>query len=44
MFTDAQSLVSNAGRALHRKGLSFQDLGKVALKGFAKPVRVHAVQ
>ena len=26
------------------KGLSFQDLGEVAFKGFERPVRVHAVQ
>jgi class 3 adenylate cyclase len=41
----AQSLVSNAVAELCiGKGLSFQDLGEVALKGFAKPVRVHAVE
>lgn len=41
----AQSLVSNAVAELCiGKGLNFQDLGEVALKGFAKPVRVHAVQ
>jgi class 3 adenylate cyclase len=25
------------------KGLSFEDLGEVALKGFDRPVRAHAV-
>jgi len=25
------------------KGLPFEDLGEVALKGFERPVRVHAV-
>ncbi|HEX6793716.1 MAG TPA: hypothetical protein VF304_07665 [Casimicrobiaceae bacterium] len=41
----AQSLASNAvAEPCIGKGLNFQDLGEVALKGFAKPVRVHAVQ
>jgi len=26
------------------KGLNFEDLGEVSLKGFERPVRVHAVQ
>ena len=40
-----QSLVSNAVAELCLgKGLSFQDLGEVSLKGFERPVRVHAVQ
>jgi len=26
------------------KGLMFQDLGEVSLKGFERPVRVHAVR
>jgi class 3 adenylate cyclase len=26
------------------EGLTFQDLGEVALKGFAQPIRVHALQ
>ena len=25
------------------KGLAFQDLGEVSLKGFAQPVKVHAI-
>ncbi|TMG98028.1 MAG: DUF4242 domain-containing protein [Betaproteobacteria bacterium] len=40
-----QSLVSNAVAELCLgKGLTFQDLGEVLLKGFDRPVRVHAVQ
>ncbi|HET8876250.1 MAG TPA: nickel-binding protein [Casimicrobiaceae bacterium] len=40
-----QSLVSNAVAELCLgKGLSFEDLGEVSLKGFERPVRVHAVQ
>jgi class 3 adenylate cyclase len=40
-----QSLVSNVVAELCiGKGLSFQDLGEVSLKGFEKPVRVHAVE
>ncbi|HKW81054.1 MAG TPA: nickel-binding protein [Casimicrobiaceae bacterium] len=40
-----QSLVSNAVAELCLgKGLSFEDLGEVSLKGFDRPVRVHAVQ
>jgi class 3 adenylate cyclase len=40
-----QSLVSNVVAELCiGKGLSFQDLGEIALKGFAQPIRVHAVQ
>lgn len=40
-----QSLVSNVVAELCiGKGLSFQDLGEVPLKGFDRPVRVHAVQ
>jgi class 3 adenylate cyclase len=40
-----QSLVSNAIAELCiGKGLSFRDLGEVSLKGFERPVRVHAVQ
>jgi class 3 adenylate cyclase len=40
-----QSLVSNAVAELCLgKGLNFQDLGEVSLKGFERPVRVHAVQ
>jgi class 3 adenylate cyclase len=26
------------------KGLTFHDLGEISLKGFDRPVRVHAVQ
>jgi class 3 adenylate cyclase len=26
------------------KGLTFQDLGEISLKGFDRPIRVHAVQ
>jgi len=40
-----QSLVSNVVAELCLgKGLSFQDLGEVSLKGFAQPIRVHAIQ
>jgi len=40
-----QSLVSNVVAELCiGKGLTFQDLGEVALKGFAQPIRVHALQ
>jgi class 3 adenylate cyclase len=40
-----QSLVSNVVAELCiGKGLTFQDLGEVSLKGFDRPVRVHAVQ
>jgi class 3 adenylate cyclase len=40
----AQSLVSNVVAELCiGKGLSFQDLGEVLLKGFDRPVRVHAI-
>jgi class 3 adenylate cyclase len=40
-----QSLVSNAVAELCiGKGLTFVDLGEVSLKGFDRPVRVHAVQ
>jgi class 3 adenylate cyclase len=40
-----QSLVSNAVAELCiGKGLTFHDLGEVFLKGFDRPVRVHAVQ
>jgi class 3 adenylate cyclase len=40
-----QSLVSNAVAELCiGKGLTFRDLGEVSLKGFDRPVRVHAVQ
>jgi class 3 adenylate cyclase len=40
-----QSLVSNAVAELCLgKGLNFEDLGEVSLKGFERPVRVHAVQ
>ena len=40
-----QSLVSNAVAELCLgKGLNFQDLGEVSLKGFERPVRVHAIQ
>ena len=40
-----QSLVSNVVAELCiGKGLTFQDLGEVALKGFPQPVRVHALQ
>lgn len=39
-----QSLVSNAVAELCLgKGLSFRDLGAVSLKGFERPMRVHAV-
>jgi class 3 adenylate cyclase len=40
-----QSLVSNVVAELCLgKGLTFHDLGEVALKGFIQPVRVHAVK
>jgi class 3 adenylate cyclase len=39
-----QSLVSSAVAELCMgKGLAFQDLGEITLKGFDSPVRVHAV-
>jgi len=39
-----QSLVSNVVAELCLgKGLAFQDLGEVSLKGFAQPVKVHAI-
>ena len=41
----AQSLVSTAIAELCiGKGLAFQDLGEVFLKGFDRPIRVHAIQ
>jgi len=41
----AQSLVSNVIAELCiGKGLAFVDLGEVTLKGFERPVRVHAIQ
>ena len=41
----AQSLVSNVVAELCiGKGLTFHDLGEVALRGFDRPIRVHAVQ
>jgi class 3 adenylate cyclase len=40
-----QSLVSNVVAELCiGKGLAFQDMGEVSLKGFDHPVRVHAIQ
>ena len=40
-----QSLVSNVVAELCiGKGLAFHDLGEVSLRGFERPVRVHAVQ
>jgi class 3 adenylate cyclase len=40
-----QSLVSTAIAELCiGKGLTFQDLGEVSLKGFDRPIRVHAIQ
>lgn len=40
-----QSLVSNVVAELCiGKGLRFQDMGEVSLKGFDRPVRVHAVE
>ena len=40
-----QSLVSNVVAELCLgKGLIFQDLGEVSLKGFDRPIRVHAIQ
>ena len=40
-----QSLVSNVVAELCiGKGLAFEDLGEVSLKGFERPVRVHAIQ
>ena len=40
-----QALVSNAVAELCiGKGLTFHDLGEIALRGFDRPVRVHAVQ
>jgi class 3 adenylate cyclase len=40
-----QSLVSNVVAELCiGKGLKFEDLGEVSLKGFERPVRVHAIQ
>ena len=39
-----QSLVSNVVAELCLgKGLAFQDMGEVSLKGFAQPVKVHAI-
>jgi class 3 adenylate cyclase len=41
----AQSLVSNVVAELCiGKGLAFQDLGEVSLKGFDRPIRIHAIQ
>ncbi|MEP6996440.1 MAG: nickel-binding protein [Betaproteobacteria bacterium] len=41
----AQSLVSNVVAELCiGKGLTFQDLGEVSLKGFDRQIRVHAIQ
>ena len=41
----AQSLVSNVVAELCiGKGLTFQDLGEVSLKGFDRPIRIHAIQ
>jgi hypothetical protein len=40
-----QSLVSNVVAELCiGKGLAFQDLGEISLKGFDRPIRVHAIQ
>ena len=40
-----QSLVSNVVAELCiGKGLTFQDLGEVSLKGFDRPIRVHAIK
>jgi class 3 adenylate cyclase len=40
-----QSLVSNVVAELCiGKGLAFQDLGEVSLKGFDRPIRIHAIQ
>ncbi|MBV9719783.1 MAG: DUF4242 domain-containing protein [Candidatus Eremiobacteraeota bacterium] len=40
-----QTLVSNAVAELCMgKGVSFRDLGEIALKGFERPIRVHAVE
>jgi class 3 adenylate cyclase len=40
-----QSLVSNAIAELCiGKGLSFRDLGEISLRGFERPIRVHAIQ
>ena len=40
-----QSLVSNVVAELCLgKGLTFEDLGEVSLKGFEHPVRVHAIR
>ncbi|MBV8067156.1 MAG: DUF4242 domain-containing protein [Candidatus Eremiobacteraeota bacterium] len=40
-----QTLVSNVVAELCvGKGLAFRDLGEISLKGFERPVRVHAVQ
>ena len=40
-----QSLVSNVVAELCiGKGLAFEDLGEVSLKGFDRPVKVHAIQ
>ena len=40
-----QSLVSDLVAELCvGKGLTFQDLGEVSLKGFDRPIRVHAIQ
>jgi class 3 adenylate cyclase len=41
----AQSLVSNVVAELCLgKGLAFQDLGEIPLKGFAQPVKIHAIR
>jgi class 3 adenylate cyclase len=40
-----QILVSNVVAELCiGKGLTFQDLGEVSLKGFDRPIRVHAIK
>ena len=40
-----QTLVSNVVAELCLgKGLSFRDLGEISIKGFERPVRVHAAQ
>jgi class 3 adenylate cyclase len=41
----AQSLVSNVVAELCLgKGLAFEDLGEISLKGFEHPMRVHAIK
>ena len=42
--TGAEPRVERRRRVVHRQGPTFQDLGEVSLKGFERPIRVHAIQ